>query len=499
MGLHYFLTGCEKEDEIYKEDAKLIEPSKVNISVLRTEDVEKNTNLMRVINKAEKKVSKNKANKTVYNADYDFTINTSYAKVIENNGLKNYTFGVYRTEDNGLLENLLLEEQADSTFKVSLVQYNITNTEKDNLINKQIVDVEDKITLVELDDISDSIFNKEDASSETCTVFSYDWEQGSSCASGQHDYTDGGECDFWGNANQMATSGGWVLTSGEIDCGSGGGSTQGTSGPTGNSSGGNLNGGSGGTYVPPTTSPVLCPECLELEEDDIVSYNLLNNDCAKNIIKNEIMGTSNSQGTNGLLINQLRDLFGYDEDVDLVFRNLDNVPDNADAVTSFDTDVNIASGTYKITITLSDSYLDNNPTKLHIAMVLIHEMVHAKLMYDYLHGNLLTNYPNYTALNTAMETFLANRNIDNGEALNDAMHIAMVDLLGTMAYSLFKYSQHVGMDNITNQYCKDLTNGSFYNTPAMPLIDTGNNTAEGLNTINVNEQDNTTNAQGDDC
>jgi len=116
---------------------------------------------MRIINKAETKRIESKTNKTVYNSQYDFTINTSYAKVITNtNGLKNYTFGVYRAEDNELLENLLLQEQEDNTFKVSLVQYNLTAEERNILANQAIVNVDDKITYVILEDISDTIFNK---------------------------------------------------------------------------------------------------------------------------------------------------------------------------------------------------------------------------------------------------------------------------------------------------------------------------------------------------
>ncbi len=56
-----------------------------------------------------------------------------------------------------------------------------------------------------------------------------------------------------------------------------------------------------------------------------------------------------------------------------------------------------------------------------------------------------------------------------------------------------------GMNSITQQYCKDITKGSFYNTPAMPLINTGNNTPLELNNKCLDEQNNTSDAQGDDC
>lgn len=265
FGASLFIISCQKDDETYELESK-IPKSNLNLTTLKTKEIQKNTNLMRVINKAKKKVSDNKTYKTVYNADYDFIINTDYAKVIENNGLKNYTFGVYRTVDNGLLENLLLEEQADNTFRVSLVQYNITETEKNSLINRETIDADGKITFITLDDISDAIFSKVNSDAETCIAYSNEYQNGANCYSGQHDYSDGAICWYWqqGMTIFMATSGGFVLTASEQDCG-GGGSTPDPGTTNGNPDGGPQVG-SGGTYVPPTTTPVLCPECPELEE-----------------------------------------------------------------------------------------------------------------------------------------------------------------------------------------------------------------------------------------
>lgn len=72
-------------------------------------------------------------------------------------------------------------------------------------------------------------------------------------------------------------------------------------------------------------------------------------------------------------------------------------------------------------------------------------------------------------------------------------------IVGFPFYSLFQYAQNAGMTNITHQYCKDITKGSFFNTPAMPFIDTGDNTGEELNIKRIDEQNNTPNAKGDDC
>src|SRR5690606_30567952 len=238
---------------------------------------------------------------------------------------------------------------------------------------------------------------------------------------------------------------------------------------------------------------------ISIDDDDLISTNLLTNDCAENIIRNEIIGDSDSHGTNAGFINSIRNLFENDTNVTLAFGNSPDIPNDINASTDFDDQTDIDNGTYNIYITLSNDYLANNPTKLSLAMTLIHEMVHAKLMYSYLHGTLLIEYPTYTDLNNKFGIFLANRTDANGNALNDAMHIAMVDFIGTMSYSLYKYAQRAGMTNVTEQYCKDITKGSFYGTPAMNLIDTGSNTPEELNNLNVNEQNNNTNAQGDDC
>jgi hypothetical protein len=210
-----------------------------------------------------------------------------------------------------------------------------------------------------------------------------------------------------------------------------------------------------------------------------------------------MIGTGNP--INASLINEIRNIFNNDDNVTLTFRNDDNVPEDFNAITDFDTDQNINNGIYDIRITISDSYLNNNPTKLSIALTVIHEMVHAKLMYAYLHGTLLTEYPTFIDLNNKFQSFLSSRTQENADLLNDAMHIAMVDLIGTMSYALYKYALHNNMENVTHQYCKDLTKGSFYNTPAMNLINTENNTPEDLNNLNVNEQNNTTDAKGDDC
>ncbi len=232
--------------------------------------------------------------------------------------------------------------------------------------------------------------------------------------------------------------------------------------------------------------------------EENISIEQLTNECANSMLANNLLGTTDESVYTNLL-NKIRDTFFNDPNVILRFKNSDGVPNNANAATAFDEQSEIDSGTYEIVIGVSNTYLNGDPTKLSIALTLIHEMVHAKLMYAYLHGTLLTEYPEYTNLQNSFDTFMDNRTTENGLAMNDASHVVMVDFIGDMSYALFKYAEKVGMENITQQYCTDIVKGSFYNTPAMDLIDTGDNTPEDLNNMSFNEQDNNENAQGDDC
>ncbi|WP_040279721.1 hypothetical protein [Psychroserpens damuponensis] len=231
---------------------------------------------------------------------------------------------------------------------------------------------------------------------------------------------------------------------------------------------------------------------------DNFSVDLLTHECTKLLVRDDIIGTGDP--VNASLINIIRNTFNSDDNVTLAFRNTSNLPVGASASTDFDTNTNINSGIYSIIVSFNDSYLNNNPTKLSIALTAIHEMVHAKLMYAHLNGTLLTEYPSFTDLNNKFTTFLADRTEANALVLEKSMHESMVILIGTMSYSLYKYAKHKGMDNVTEQYCKEITKGSFYETPsAMQLINTGESTPEQLRDKFINEQDNTTDAKGDDC
>lgn len=263
------LFNCQKEDDATTQSQSSFKTLDKNLQITRLyeADINKNSQLLRGIDVVENKMKEGIANRDIYNATYDFTINTTYAKVINDGTTRTYTFGVYRDEDNGLLENLFMVEKDDGTFDVSLVQYDLTPLEIEALNNREIVDVEGKIAFVALDDISGDVLGKYYYNGN-CYENYYVYQSGNSCASGNHNWEDGDACDYWGDVNQMATSGGYVLTPTIVPCddSTGGGSSDTGGSPNGdNPNNTNPNGGSGSgpSDSNGSTSPVTCTrDCI---------------------------------------------------------------------------------------------------------------------------------------------------------------------------------------------------------------------------------------------
>lgn len=72
----------------------------------------------------------------------------------------------------------------------------------------------------------------------------------------------------------------------------------------------------------------------------------------------------------------------------------------------------------------------------------------------------------------------------------------MTKFTSAMAYTLFVYAQEQNMQDVTQEYCKQIIKG----TPAMSLINPGNNTTtDNLIEKFNNEEDNNDEAKGNDC
>ena len=220
----------------------------------------------------------------------------------------------------------------------------------------------------------------------------------------------------------------------------------------------------------------------------------LTNDCLLNVIRDEIINNLNAN-----IINEIRIGLGQQANYILAFRQDDITTSSANAGTAMPSQLSVNNGLYPIIVNFDNNYLSGNPTKLSLAVTTIHEMVHGQLIYLYYEGELLQRYPNFTDLKSKFDVYVANRSEANRIALEDSMHIAMVNLIGSMSYALFKYAKDNRMENVTHQYCKDITKGTFSETPAMNVITPDVNLQNDYILKAQNEQNNTPDAKGKDC
>lgn len=227
---------------------------------------------------------------------------------------------------------------------------------------------------------------------------------------------------------------------------------------------------------------------------DIFAVDELTNDCLLGVVRDEIIINLNAG-----IINTIRNTLGQQTNYILAFRNNDDLNSIANAGTSMPPQGAINNGSYPIVVNFANDYLSNNPTKLSLAATTIHEMVHALLIYLYFEGELLQNYPQFTDLKAKFDAYISNRNVVTETALEDSMHVSMVDLIGAMSYALYKYTKDNGMENVTHQYCKDITRGTFFGTPAMNVITPDVNLQNDYILKAQNEQNNTSDAKGNDC
>ena len=154
----FSLTNCQNDT------IEIIE-KKSEISLKKIYSNEINDNEA-IVNKLEKFNSRNtksinqEKSNFIYNAAYDFNILTNKAIFIELEEYNSYTFEVYRNSGNSSTENLLLSLQDDNTYKAYLVNYEINQEERNNILTNEAVNLDGKVSFQEIDFNFDSIINQ---------------------------------------------------------------------------------------------------------------------------------------------------------------------------------------------------------------------------------------------------------------------------------------------------------------------------------------------------
>ena len=258
FGISLFLTNCEKEDESVLIEQKVItnkQPFK--ITKINQSKIKENKAVMKKIqniNSNKNKTENNTQNRIVYSDEYDFYINTDNATYIENQdkSYHSYTFPIFRNEDNGLLENLLLSLQIDGSYKAFIVSYDLSEQEKEDLNNGLNVDFERRLSTAKIDDI--------ELSSSLIRIKSVEciWVITTFCGEGNHEggYYNGAKCPAHQSRAEVHCSsggGGGRRTGGNNDGTSDGCDTCGSNGS--NSGGGTTTGDDNLDVTSPTTGP----------------------------------------------------------------------------------------------------------------------------------------------------------------------------------------------------------------------------------------------------
>ncbi|WP_329804648.1 hypothetical protein [Flavobacterium facile] len=280
LGVIFIFLSCEKDlyDEYINSDKHSILVQRKNF-----EDLKKNKKLMKSIEKFT-----SKSTYTLQKQHYD-SINNFYIDLdnvmftLDSLNHQTYTFKINRIPNNYLFENLILKTSKTGGFDAILAQYNQNALNLSSTIQGEIQNsINQNITFTYLGKKSLSEINSKFSYNEECFEPGYVYSSGQKCASGQHTFADGANCDYWGTTN-MATTGGYVYTMMPVSCPGGGGSGISSIG----FSTGPHGGGSGSVLTPPTP-------CTKLKE-------LFNTSKAniKPIIQNLQSTISATSGENG--------------------------------------------------------------------------------------------------------------------------------------------------------------------------------------------------------
>ncbi|WP_417195301.1 hypothetical protein [Bizionia sp.] len=202
--------------------------------------------------------SKTSQNRTVHSNETGLSIDTDFATYIEfENGYHSYTFLVTNTPAGEGLQNILLSLQDDGSYKEFLVHYNITDDEIVRLDDGEIVNLINRYTMTEIEGgFSEQLFSKV-LFQDDCTLMEYIPD---TCSSGNHVYGEACEYDEDdGNPNTNPAPNSGEITITELLCApggnpQGGAPSNGGTPPPYNPGNGHGNGSTGGNTSSPTTS-----------------------------------------------------------------------------------------------------------------------------------------------------------------------------------------------------------------------------------------------------
>ncbi|MCE3075635.1 hypothetical protein [Chryseobacterium gwangjuense] len=151
--LTFFLNSCRSEDLLQDDRGE----QKYQVSILNKEEVNRLKPLLKELSEIKSKFryNTNTNEKVVQNEILDGAIiGTNRVLLVENNGIKTYTFPISRTYLSSKSENLVVKENADHSFSGVLIQYDLTKEQQQKFISGEITDIKAKIKIYDIDKLN---------------------------------------------------------------------------------------------------------------------------------------------------------------------------------------------------------------------------------------------------------------------------------------------------------------------------------------------------------
>ena len=300
--LLFLQISCNIEDDQH-EDHKH-DYSKTNIKRITIKDAVVNTNAFNKLTKPNKQI-KNINGRFINDTINNFSIETESGTYIEKENYHSYTFKVIR--ENGsefLLENIVVDKYNDSDYRTFLYQYDITQDELNLINNNQYVDLNNKISIIVLENSSISDYlntNSKIDYNSMCYVSNTYYVEGSFiCPENGHNYSNYTSCPYFDDGTASPTHGNWATDVSLTPCVDAGGinnTDAGEESPSGENGGSGTGGTS--TTTPTTTNYQKLREKCFTENNPEVSSWLNQSENAD--IKNDVMQyLENSVNPDGL-------------------------------------------------------------------------------------------------------------------------------------------------------------------------------------------------------
>ncbi|NJM79938.1 MAG: hypothetical protein HC854_10530 [Flavobacterium sp.] len=149
-----FLASCVNDDALDKQD--LHNGNKISSRYVNFNEVKNNLKVLNKFNTIKEKISKtknislNQNQRLVYLSQFDFFIETDDILLIEKDGYKSYTFPIYRNNEVNKTENLVITE-SNGLISSYISKYDLSDSDKNNILNNQFVDLKDKTEITSLE------------------------------------------------------------------------------------------------------------------------------------------------------------------------------------------------------------------------------------------------------------------------------------------------------------------------------------------------------------